>query len=116
MIHYPTWKQVRDALRAARSAQLTDNPFVILEDVSDFHQGYIQAIHTEDGWWVEVRQADGRRHFRSPDTVGERQTARLFEDFLQVGIAILDSHPWNDVTDSVSEAMEYRSKRMRKSQ
>jgi hypothetical protein len=105
---------MRAALRATVKAGLDDDPFVILQDVSDFCQGYVQAMNTEEGWWVEFRPLDGKSHYRLPDAVNLKQAGAVFVAFLEKGAAIEQLYPWVDVTVKVQEAIKTWAPRIRK--
>ena len=62
--------------------RLDDNPYLIPDDVSDFCQGYMQAVREEDGWWVEIRPGGGRgpKHYRSPEAMRESLAAGIEGD------------------------------------
>jgi hypothetical protein len=99
---HPTIEQVRAAFRHLARAGLRNDPFLILDDVSDFCQGFVQAIRQSDGWWVEFKPSDGGRHYRLPEAISQSRAASVFEDFLKRGSGVADLYPWVDVTEAVA--------------
>lgn len=99
---HPTAEEIRRAFHQVAQAGLDNHPFLILDDVSDFCQGFVQAIRQSAGWWVEFKPSDSVRHYRLLDSLTENEAAAVFEDFLRRGRGVAGMYSWKDVTDDVA--------------
>jgi len=97
---------IGQAFQNIERAALDDHPFVVLDDVSDFCCGFMQALRQEAGYWVEFRHGQTHRHYRTPDPVSQEAALALFVEFLQTGMDVLNAHCWQDVTEDVRRAIE----------
>jgi hypothetical protein len=99
---YPSPADVRAAFAALERAGLDCDPFVILEDASDFASGYLQALRTAAGYCAEMRHGGTDRHYRTKSLLSLDQAVALFLAFLETGVAVLDRWDWDDVTEAVN--------------